>query len=154
MKRGEWEKDPCVLIWYPTVCASVRCHDIHASADVIELSVRLKSPVHVWPKGKNNWRLQRGQDRTGGERRETIGCCLGATGEGYATLRAEFTRMVQHHLPPSLASIPSARFGGREQRKSLPRNLWHFLMSRQARVSQYCGKTQGKGGKEELKASS
>lgn len=72
MKREEWKKDPCVLIWYPTVCASVRCHDIHASGDVIELSVRLKSPVHVWPKEKTTaaCREDRTEQEESGERQQ------------------------------------------------------------------------------------
>ena len=65
--------------------------------------------------------------------------------------RAESTRMVQHQLiipPPSLCLRTFCLFGGRERRKSLPQNLWHFLMTCQGSKSQYrCSKTQARGRK-------
>lgn len=109
VKRGEWSKIRCVLIWYPTICASTHGHD---TGDVIELLAKLKSPAHVWLKQRTGkwWRA---------ERYWTMGCFHHATREGSVTLRAEFTRMIQHQLiiphpplPPSLFARLEAESSG------------------------------------------
>jgi len=100
-----------------------------------------------WERGREN-SLCLGHEMGRWKKKERESCFHQATGERYVPPplpppRAEFTRMVQHQL--IIPSLPPP-FGDTEWWKSLPQNLWHFLMACQGRMSQHCWTTPGEGG--------
>lgn len=61
------------------------------------------------------------------------------------TLWAEVACTVQYQL--FVTNLPRLRPFCREQQKSLPQNLWHFLMTCQGRMSQHSWETRVRGKK-------
>lgn len=146
-EEREMKKGPCVLIWYPTVCASVHGHDIQTA----EMWLSSWSSSNLLPMCDRKKTTSKpgacGEDRRAKRKIGLLPSCHGRRlcdpkGRVYTHGPAP-----AHHSPPSLASVPSAPFGGREQGKSLPQNLWHFLMTCQAECHSTTEKLRQQRGK-------